>query len=324
MEGKNENIDFDILILKDVEGTISLDEAKDLLVWIKASDKNKQHYQEMLKLNLALQKKNPRYDSAKAYEVFKKWKNAPKKRRKYIIAFMRVAAVVLILIGLFFVLQVSTKSKQTVLASNDDVVTYVLPDSSAITVNVASQIIFNDKFGRKDRELKLRGTAFFKVQPDKKKPFRVFAGNTVIEVLGTSFNVAQDSINKLIVVSVETGLVKVWCKNKEEELLLHPQERCVIRSGKMMKLEKISENDNYLSWATKELHFSNTSLKEVVEDLNDYYGCAIEICDSTLENLHFSSDIKDNSLDEALQIIGLALDIQVIQTDQNILLKAKN
>jgi ferric-dicitrate binding protein FerR (iron transport regulator) len=74
-----------------------------------------------------------------------------------------------------------------------------LPDGSTVWLNSNSTLLLPENFSSKHRKLFLKGEAFFEVHKDKDNSFRVFSGNSVTEVLGTSFNINSDTITgKLI------------------------------------------------------------------------------------------------------------------------------
>ncbi|HJW29309.1 MAG TPA: FecR family protein, partial [Saprospiraceae bacterium] len=80
-----------------------------------------------------------------------------------------------------------------------------LPESSEVRLNAGSSVTYNGRNFTKDREIHLKGEAFFKVQHGSK--FTVLTEQGSVTVLGTSFNVIAwpDRFE----VSCYTGKVKV-------------------------------------------------------------------------------------------------------------------
>ena len=98
-----------------------------------------------------------------------------------------------------------------------------LPDGSTVYMNAGARLSYSKQFGRKNREVQLTGEAFFDVTPDKKRPFSISAGNAVIRVLGTSFNVNSSNKENQVEVYVSTGIVELSeSGNQNNRVLIHP------------------------------------------------------------------------------------------------------
>ncbi|HDR51316.1 MAG TPA: hypothetical protein ENN90_06810, partial [Mariniphaga anaerophila] len=65
----------------------------------------------------------------------------------------------------------------------------VLPDGTNLWLNAGSHLRYGIPFIRENREVELTGEAFLDVVKNEKSPFVVKAGNALVEVLGTQFNV---------------------------------------------------------------------------------------------------------------------------------------
>ena len=87
--------------------------------------------------------------------------------------------------------------------------TVKLPDGSMVKLNANSRISYLSNFGNDSRDLQLTGEAFFEVQRDESRPFKIFLGDLEVEVLGTSFNVNAYPDQHAASVAVRTGKVAV-------------------------------------------------------------------------------------------------------------------
>jgi transmembrane sensor len=130
------------------------------------------------------------------------------------------AAVIAISIGLYLgqgtqhapaLTNASTKSGAYGWVRNDHARSQVirLADGSSVFLKPGSAVRIPDQFAAGSRKIELKGEAFFEVEPDKSRPFFVYAGNTVTRVLGTSFGVSAPGAGGRTVVSVRTGKVSV-------------------------------------------------------------------------------------------------------------------
>src|SRR5437773_12155326 len=81
-------------------------------------------------------------------------------------------------------------------------------DCSRVLLGVASRLRFPATFGRA-RDVELDGEAYFDVQHDAARPFRVHAAGTVTEDLGTQFVIRSYATDTAVRVGVASGRVAV-------------------------------------------------------------------------------------------------------------------
>src|SRR2546429_8326617 len=79
-------------------------------------------------------------------------------------------------------------------------------DGSRVLLGVASRLRFPASFGR-TRDVELDGEAYFDVQHDAARPFRVHAAGTVTEDLGTQFVIRSYATDTAVRVVVASGRV---------------------------------------------------------------------------------------------------------------------
>ncbi len=114
---------------------------------------------------------------------------------------LRIAATLLILIGIYLVIFFLTRpAGDVVIAAVTDNVTDTIPDGTIITLHKGSTLAYSRNFNEKERRIRLSGEAFFDVTRDVQRPFIVEAGGAGVKVLGTSFLVSVTSAGE-----AETG-----------------------------------------------------------------------------------------------------------------------
>jgi len=203
---------------------------------------------------------------------------------------------------------------------------FILPDGTLVSLNSDTKIIYPRKFGRKNREVDIIGEAFFEVKPNKNQPFIIHAGKAQIKVVGTSFNVSAYPGKKLVEVIVETGKVQVMSKMadsiKSETLILTSGDKGTLAySGNT--LNKTTNNDpNFIAWKTHNLSFKATSLKEVIENLQNVYKVTIRLDDPRLNGLLLTAQFNNYSLDFILKVIETTFKIEVKEVDGQYILKS--
>ena len=114
-------------------------------------------------------------------------------------------AAAAVLFGFFWWHPTPTPWQQTI--ARDAVRIDTLADGSIVTLNKHSSLAQPPAFDAKERTVTLEGEAFFRIAPDKDRPFYIKTNGITITVLGTSFNVRTQ--NKKTAILVETGLIEV-------------------------------------------------------------------------------------------------------------------
>ncbi len=235
---------------------------------------------------------------------------------------VRIAASVLILLGIGAVVKSVYFNKPTMkieAALNNGKKEVLLSDGTTVFLNRNSRVSFPVKFG-KAREIQLEGEAYFKVAKDAHHPFIVHAGGTDVKVLGTSFNIKIKEKGEVLV-SVLTGKVAFQSQNNKSKMVQLIKGDQGIFDATSERLEKSHIMDeNFLSWQTGILRFNNQSLYDAAKTLAEYYGKKIEV-DHELKNRQISVVFDNQSLDDALTILALTLDISVEKGADKIVLK---
>lgn len=194
-----------------------------------------------------------------------------------------------------------------------------LPDGSIVYLNGNSSLTYPTEFNDKERHVKLSGEAYFEVQPDAAHPFIIQTENAFIKVLGTSFNVKTDALQKNVEVLVSSGKVKV-------EEISDPSKNRVLVKGEFASLQnqvfrnQLPTDINYLAWKTKLIEFRNTPMSEVVRTLNRAYAVQIKLESEALENYKLTSKYDQIEVNALLKAICLTFDLkQKVDGDQIVL-----
>lgn len=217
------------------------------------------------------------------------------------------AALIIILFGIYQLLINPKSSLRNIqIASVEEVLNDSLPDGSKIALNTHTKITYPKKFTKNERRVKLEGEAFFKVEPNKEKPFIIETETGFIQVLGTSFNVKAYKNSELEVIVTE-GLVKVYTVDSEtndtSSILLKVGEKGKI-STKFKTPVYVAENiPDEIFWMDYTLIFNDTDLKKVFELLENYYNIEIEVSDKHINDCRLSTTFSNNSIDDIIEVI---------------------
>ena len=317
--------------------TDSMEKTK-LETWLKESEINRQ---ELEKTRHLLKKVDDfyrikRFDSGKALKnvqskIDPKQKSIAennKVRKEALIQFYKIAALIIIalLLGsvgyyLGFRNQKPAVFQEIISAENQVLNEYVLPDGTVVALNSNSQLLFPKKFNNNKRDVFLIGEAFFDVTPNAEKPFEIHAGEALVKVLGTSFTVRAYPENETVDVVVETGKVEflnstTGSQSEPVGIFLDPGERGTLYVASK-KLEKsVNFDPNYLAWKTHDLIFSEVPLKDVIQCLESVYHVQIELSDTNLNNLLYTSHFNKKQIDFILEVISSTFNLE-LSIDEN-------
>jgi transmembrane sensor len=239
--------------------------------------------------------------STEKQEYAVKAKNVDKKR--LIPVFLRVAASVAVLVGLYFALRLISQSNEFYTAWSTGTDTMVtLPDGSKVYLNSNTRVKYPKEFNNQNREIFLDGEAFFEVVANAEKPFVVSAGKSNVRVLGTSFLVKKTKNG--VKVFVESGKVSFYEKGKETSgVLLHPGE-IGIHEKDMITSEK-NTNRNIVAWKTKKIVFTDENFTEIADVLKDVYNVNIKVKNPEKGNCPRAVKfIEGQTLQEVLRVLG--------------------
>ncbi len=246
----------------------------------------------------------------------------PRKQVLRFPALMRIAAALLLLAAVGAVLIYITDRSQTVrmvTAYNEKGKEVTLPDGSVIFLNSASSVSYSNNFGKKSREIDLKGEAYFEVTPDKSKPFVIYANNAQIKVLGTSFNVDANDAKDKVEVYVTSGVVELSeMANLNNKVLLHPGNAGFI-DNKTINMTSTGDK-NCLAWKTGDLTFNGTRLNDVTSVLNEVYDVHIVIREAGIDTTRIEGSYQNDPLEHILRVICTQNHLNIAKSDDTIYL----
>lgn len=150
----------------------------------------------------------------------------------------------------------------------------LLSDGSKIWINSESTVIYPAVFNNENREIFVDGEVFLDVTPDKTKKFIAKTHQIDIAVLGTSFNVSAYSEDEEQSVVLVSGKVEITNREKEQRVLLTPNERYRQTGNNIGKVDKVNAID-YSCWKDGLMNVDSESLANVLKRLERYYNVPI-------------------------------------------------
>jgi transmembrane sensor len=185
----------------------------------------------------------------------------------------------------------------------------LLPDGSIVILEKNSSLITDENYGKINRKVYLNGEAFFEVTPNAKKPFLVYIGSLVTEVLGTSFRIKPKSNNKTIEVSVKTGKVSVYATEikktgKLNGVILTPNQKVIYDTQlKTISQSIVDEPLIVAAFQKSDFQFEEAKLENVVKTFQQAYGVEIMVSNQSLNLCEFTGDLNGLSLYKQLDFL---------------------
>jgi ferric-dicitrate binding protein FerR (iron transport regulator) len=232
----------------------------------------------------------------------------------------RIAAVWagLLLLSLAWFVYTGHQDETTVIqTAYGEIKTVTLPDGSEVTLNANSTlrhaVAWRD---HTNRQVWLDGEAFFSVvHTNDERKFQVHTQHLNVEVLGTEFNVNNRRGDTQVV--LHSGKVRLAINDEEatSEVVMTPGE-LVAYSGTYRSItKKLVNPQRYSAWRDQELMLDNTSLTEIAQALEDYYGFEVVIPEDTLKNIKLTATTT-LSLKETEVILTAISEIYGIEVKQ--------
>lgn len=151
-----------------------------------------------------------------------------------------------------------------------------LPDGTLVYLGAQSSIRYPQQFVTHNREISLRGEAYFEVAHNKQHPFIIHTGDITTRVLGTTFRV--DAF-KNVIVSVTSGKVRVARLNGAGAVDLLPgrQINWNLQTGKA-GLSDIDIEETK-AWKDGRVAFAGAPLSDIAATLERLYNVEIKFED---------------------------------------------
>lgn len=286
---------------------------------------NKEQRIEQLLDKLAASTRSPRGKfSMEATRPLLEKRIAARRRSRLLRVVSAVAAVVaLCVLGWNTYLYMSPAS-MVIVSTLADTKVVRLPDGTEVTLNRYTSLAYPDRFKEQNRQVSLKGEAYFAVTKDKNHPFIVQTGAVDVRVLGTAFNVEAYPRDELIKTTLFEGSVAVDTGN-DNSLILAPGELAVYdKTTRSLSKSGVPEIDNEIAWKDGAFIFSHISLKEIGRQLSNAFNVEIVIEDKQLEERKLTGRfIHGETLETILSLLQNAGQFEIKKENQTLYILSK-
>lgn len=292
--------DTDRLLARYFAGELSPQDRIRLEKWLAESQEHEDYFFELTSLyqNMGTGEYPP-FDVQKAIEILEEHINKTslktvshkRNKRKPLAWIIGAAAAVAIL---FFIFNRKQDNPITTITEKG---LYSFADSTKINL-IEGEVSFS-KNGTRDT-IYLKGKASFEMNSEKGESKIVKAGNIYVKDIGTKFTVEANTPDS-VYVSVTEG-----------EVLFYSDSNTGINL-------KMSQSGYYLSKSNKfyketmrgNFQFKGTTLSEVINQLNTFYGQQIELKDKSVQDLPITVTFTKEDLSTILDVVAITLNLKV-------------
>jgi ferric-dicitrate binding protein FerR (iron transport regulator) len=233
-----------------------------------------------------------------------KLKNQPKVRKLIPNIFYKVAASAIILLGVVYFFSNSTATYSTAYGEQLKI---TLPDNSIVHLNSNSELEFDKNTWKSNRELSLKGEAFFEVEKGSNCSVETINGS--VEVLGTKFIV----ISQEAYLEVQCYEGKVRVNSNDKQTILNP-------TNAFRAINTASETWNFTNqnptWLHGESSFTNTPLKQVISALENQFETKFNLSNIDT-NKRFTGSFTHSDIKLALKTVFVPMNISFTFKGEN-------
>jgi transmembrane sensor len=193
----------------------------------------------------------------------------------------------------------------------------VLPDGTRVVLAPESRIRYPDAFRGAGRNVRLEGQAYFDVQSDPDRPFRIRGGDARVTVIGTAFVVRAYPGEDEVEVVVERGAVA-----------LDPDDGAspsgvLLRAGDLGRMDVRSQapvavrggaDARHFGWMQGRLVFQDDPVSRVLGELSRYYDIDFSAPDAVMRR-RVSFEIDNQPQAAVLDLLSVVLDLEVRRQD---------
>src|SRR5690606_1951975 len=211
---------------------------------------------------------------------------------------------------------------QTYTTRPGEIARLVLADGSQVGLSGASTLDVLPGYGRRGRELRLDGGAYFEVARDPSNAFRVHTARMTVEDRGTRFAVMAYSHDPDERVAVVEGAVAVASRSADAVLLGARDVASVSSDGRVSATRDVAVA-RCLSWIDGTLQFDQDDLAAAARAIERRFGIEVQVADSALARRRFTGAVRAATLYDDLRGLALLLDASYERTGRVVTLRSR-
>lgn len=298
--------------------------------WLKADPRNAEAYARCNKVGHLASRLGEHTDllrSLPAYQALRRTRmRAPRSTSALVVVGAACAGALAVLI-VTLLPHMLDRGSDTIVTAHGEQRQVPLSDGSRVAVNTGSELTI--AFSSRERRVELKhGEAFFEVSRDPGRPFVVKAGRSEVRVVGTKFGVRYNGDRTEVVVT--EGKVKVIADTSAPAApgMTSPIE---LLPGNALEVDRESERvkvavldtERATSWRSGTIEFDESSLAEVIAEVNRYTTKQFVIEDERLKSIRLSGHFRIGDANSVKFALEEAFRIQAVERGDEILLQSR-
>jgi ferric-dicitrate binding protein FerR (iron transport regulator) len=317
------------LLTKYFSGNASPEELHTLEAWIAEKPENETEFMRMTQVfelsGIVVAKNDFKTDKAAAKEAFTSYMVA-KKPEKHILLkpknklriFFSAAAVIAVLVISTVVAFQFYNDNEIVLTAQNQTIDSNLPDATTVQLAANSQLIYKNSFAKSNKDIVLIGKARFEVGKSGKGQLRVFAGETMIEDIGTTFDVTSFDNSDFVQVKVSQGMVMFYTTTNKGIVVKACETAIYNKKTKQFRLAaKHSSKNNQIGIS---LNMDGLPLTQAIEIIENAYNIKITLVNKNYANEQITVSFANEKAETVLNILGQTLGLKVEKNSGNFVL----
>jgi ferric-dicitrate binding protein FerR (iron transport regulator) len=152
-----------------------------------------------------------------------------------------------------------------------------LPDGTKVWLNAISSITYPTAFNGKEREVRLKGQAYFEVATNSAMPFIVKVNNIDVKVLGTHFDIMAYEDETAWKTTLLEGKVSVGGSgNEQARMTLRPGNQALIDpKGPAIKVIPDADTELAIAWKNGYTAFKSADIRSIMRQVERWYDMSV-------------------------------------------------
>ncbi len=211
--------------------------------------------------------------------------------------------------------------------------TVMLADGTQLTLAPASRLRVPATYGRVTRDVALEGEALFTVAHDAAHPFAVRAHGTVVQDIGTRFDVRAYTGDAAVRVGVAEGRVSVHAigARAEHASPVHAprdgQDVGTLMAGDIatvtdtaIVVARAMDVGRLTAWTDGRLVFSHTPLRDALPELERWYDVDVRLADPSLATERLTGSLDRLAAVDAFAAVAASIGVRVQRQGRTVIL----
>ncbi len=311
-------------------------EMAELKLWLNQSERHRSVFNDLTGLWDDLSVLKELDDIAESVSTLPEQQSIFRQRRSFLAIAASIFICLIISGSLYWQHLTEFNQQEQLITAVGEQRTVTLSDGSTIHINTNSQLEIDFSRGKRIIRL-LKGEAYFTVAKNKQRPFYVYAGDGIVQAIGTAFNVRLKLLDEIEVTveeglvalaslatqepvtSKKTGLIATSSPQKERFLaeLSAGQRTTFGHTVEKIELIQTPELNRKLAWRQGVLAYSNDPLLKVIDDISRYTNITIEIAEPSLRTLPIAGYFRVGEVEALFDSLEITFGLDVERINKN-------